>query len=248
MSSFKVILLSGSVLILGPTASIAQQPPTPPAPPTQTLATPLYDPQQLPAYKGQVQLFTLTPRGDIDGFVLSDGMEVKTPPHLSTEIAYSVKPGDAITIHGLKAASLPLIQATSVTVDASGKTIVDNGPDGAIQTPPPPPPITGPAQNGPAADQAQTQGRVRMALHGPRGEVNGALLEDGTILRLPPHMAASLSAALQPGQTIFFSGTDRVTALGKVLDVTGIGTAPNQLMPVGPDGPRGPGRLGPPPV
>ncbi len=83
--------------------------------------TPLYDPQQLPAQRGQVQQFTLTPRGDIDGLILTDGTEVKTPPHLSTQIAYAIKPGDTITIHGLHAAALPLVQAVSITDDATGR-------------------------------------------------------------------------------------------------------------------------------
>ena len=63
-----------------------------------------YDPNNLPSYRGQVQLFTLTPPGDIDGLILTDGTEVKTPPYLSTALALTIRPGDSITVHGLKAA------------------------------------------------------------------------------------------------------------------------------------------------
>src|SRR4051794_40803118 len=65
--------------------------------------TPLYDPGQMPAFKGRMQQFTLTPRGDIDGLILADGTEVKTPPHLSTQLAYVLRVGDPVTVHGLKA-------------------------------------------------------------------------------------------------------------------------------------------------
>src|SRR5260370_12164577 len=106
----------------------------------QTGQAPLYDPQQLPTQRGQVQQFTLTPRGDIDGLILTDGTEVKTPPHLSTEMAYSVKPGDTVTIHGLHAAALPLVQAVSITDEATGRTVVDNHPPGPGRRPGPPPP------------------------------------------------------------------------------------------------------------
>src|SRR5437899_1118294 len=103
MSPWKSALLCGcSAPAFGATA-IAQTAPPPPAGPT-----PLSDPQQLPTYRGQTQQFTLSPRGDIDGLILVDGTEVKTPPHLSTELAYSVKSGDAVTVHGLRAAALPL--------------------------------------------------------------------------------------------------------------------------------------------
>src|SRR5438105_8913514 len=154
-------------------SALAQNPP----PATRT---PLYDPQQLPMQRGEVQQFTLTPRGDIDGLILTDGTEVKTPPHLSTEIAYSVKPGDTVTIHGLRAAALPLVQAVSITDEQTGRTVVDNGPPGTGRrpgAPPTPAPWPGAPAAGPAAPipgLTEVQGRVRMSLHGPQGDVNGA--------------------------------------------------------------------------
>ena len=95
--------------------------------------------------RGEVQQFTLTPRGDIDGLILTDGTEVKTPPHLSTEMAYSVKPGDTVTIHGLHAAALPLVQGVSITDEATGRTVIDNGPPGPGRGPGvgPPGPVPG---------------------------------------------------------------------------------------------------------
>jgi hypothetical protein len=103
-TQWKAALFGASASVTISTAALAQN-----APPMAWGQAPLYDPQQLPAQRGQVQQFTLTPRGEIDGLILSDGTEVKTPPHLSTELAYSVKPGDTVTIHGLHAAALPLV-------------------------------------------------------------------------------------------------------------------------------------------
>jgi len=197
---------------------------------------PLYDPGQLPIYTGRVQQFTLTPRGDIDGLILSDGTEVKTPPHLSTSIAYSVKPGDSVSIHGLRAAALPLIQAVSLTDQANGRTIVDNGPAAPPGPPGPPPgfgPLPGPGvRSGPAAPLPgliEVQGRVRMALHGAQGEVNGVLLEDGTVLRLPPPAAMTFAALFQPGQTLVAEGVGFSNALGKGLEVRQLGASREQL-------------------
>jgi hypothetical protein len=198
---------------------------------------PLYDPGQLPTYTGRVQQFTLTPRGDIDGLILSDGTEVKTPPHLSTSIAYSIKPGDSLTIHGLRAAALPLIQAVSLTDQANGRTVVDNGPTAPPGPPGPPqgfgprptPGGSSPGQVAPLPGLSEVQGRVRMALHGPQGEVNGALLEDGTVLRLPPPAAMIFAALLQPGQTLVAEGVGFSDALGKVLEVRQLGVSREQL-------------------
>lgn len=200
----------------------------------------LTDPAQLPGFDGQVQQFTLSPRGDIDGLILKDGTEVKTPPHLSTAIAYAVKPGDKVTIHGLRAAALPLVQATAITDHASGRTIVDTGPA------PRPPGVAAPPE--PNADGVvELQGAVRMSLHGARGEINGLLLQDGTVLRFPPDAAANMANLLQPGKNVVAEGAQVMSPVGKVMQVNAIGTSRADLVPVagpaGPGpGPRGPGR------
>lgn len=180
-----------------------------------------YDPGQLPVFHGQVQLFTLTPRGDIDGLVLTDGTEVKTPPHLSTQIALTVRPGDAVTIHGLKAAKLPLVQAVSVTNDRDGRSVVDQGPA----------PVPA-SVSGKAVENRAVAGRIRMMLHGPRGEGNGVLLDDGTILKLPPPDVDHFAALLVPGLPIAAEGNTRVTVAGTVVEVTALGVSPGKLQPV----------------
>ena len=158
------------------------------------------DPNQLPADRGELQLFTSTPRGDIDGFILTDGAEVKTPPRLSTQIALIIRPGDDVTARGLKAAKLPLIQAMSVTYDRDGRTVVDKGPEA----------LSANAQGG-ARENHSVAGQVRMVLHGPLGEINEVLLVDGTILRLPPPDLERFTALLAPGQHHAAEGMARAT-------------------------------------
>jgi hypothetical protein len=230
--------------------AVAQAPPAPapaPAPPPLPSAeAPLYDPAQLPSFTGRVQQFTLAPRGEIDGMILSDGTEVKTPPHLSTSIAYSIRPGDTVIIHGLRAAAIPLIQAVSITDRTSGRRILDTdtGPGPRGPRPPPPPP------GGFAGVQlVEAQGRIQMSLHGPRGEINGVLLNDGTVLRLPPDAFFSFSALLQPGKTVVAEGNEVSNAIGKVLEVSQIGPSREQLnfVTVPPPGPGPAGGPAPPP-
>ena len=89
-----------------------------------------------------------------------------------------------------------------------------------------------------------------MALHGLRGDVNGALLEDGTVLRLLPPEAERFAALLQPGQNLVAAGTLLANPLGKVIEVRQLGASRDQLNQVqAPPGPGGKkGRRGPPPV
>ena len=180
-----------------------------------------YDPSQLPTIKGRVAQYSLTLRGDVDGLILDNGTEVHFPPHLSTQIVYAVRPGDSVTIHGLKAQALPMVQAMSITNDASGQTVTDTGP-----------PAGGPGRRGPNAggQMLQVQGQVKEQLHGPRGDLNGVLLQDGTIVRLPPPEAQRLAAELAPGQQIYAQGYGMVSPLGKVVAAQSIG--PNQAQAV----------------
>jgi hypothetical protein len=199
--------------------AIAQPAPAPPsAPPPPAAVTRLYDLQQLPATKGMVSRYTLTPRGDVDGLILVGGSEVHFPPHLSTQLVYAVKPGDAVTVRGLKALNSPLIAAIAIINDATGYTAVDMGPGAGLR----------PGPRG-ASQAMSLQGRVQMSLHGPRGELNGAMLEDGTILRLPPPEAERLAALLMPGQTIVVEGDGLTTPMGRVVDVRAIGPPQTQL-------------------
>ncbi|MGY3441342.1 hypothetical protein ACVW17_001343 [Bradyrhizobium sp. USDA 4473] len=197
----------------------------------------VWDSSQLPESRGRVKHYTLTPRGDVDGLILADGTEVKLPPHLSAQIVYTIRPGDEVSIRGLRARAIPLVDATSVSNVATGRTVTDEGP-------------TRGADNGGA--QQAFSGRIVAALHGKRGEVNGAMLDDSTQLRMPPPEAERFADWLQPGQMVSVRGETLDTALGRVVDVQAIGASPGQMTEL--DGPRplrgrkgGPDRFGPPP-
>ncbi len=192
-----------------------------------------YDPAQLPAIQGKVAEYSLTPRGDVDGLILADGTEVHLPPHLGTQLVYAVKPGDAVTVRGLHARAIPVVQAMSIKNDATGTTVTDNGPGGPA----------GPR----GAQQALTAtGRIKSQLHGPHGELNGALLEDGTIIRLPPPEAQRLAAVLTPGAAITVEGHGISSTLGRVIEARSIGPDPMHLAEIAAPPPPRPGHPPPP--
>jgi hypothetical protein len=188
------------------------------------------DPDQFPAIHGRVTQYNLTPRGEVDGLILDDTTQIHTPPHLGAQLVFAIKPGDQITVRGLKARDIALIEAVSVTNDASRVTIVDTGP--------PDPRGTG--------QVLQANGHVKAQLHGPRGDLNGVLLEDGTIIHLPPDEADRLAGQLAVGQPLYVSGYGVASPLGKVIEARQIGPNASQLAEVQ-AGPPGPGRRGPPP-
>ena len=119
----------------------------------------------------------------------------------------TIKPGDSVTIRGLKAQALPLIQALSITSEKSGQAVVDSGPPAM-----PPQPLAMTYQ------WLNVHGRVREPLYGPRGDMNGALLDDGTQIHLPPDQAWTLGQELQAGRTLIAQGYGVTGAYGRSLD------------------------------
>jgi len=183
-----------------------------------------YDLTQLPQFKGKITQYSLTPRGDVDGLILEDGTEVHFPPHLGLEVAAAMRPGETVTIHGLKAKELPLIQAISLTGDVSGRTVMDHGPRGPGRR-------LGPSPQQPSQPM-QAQGVIKMPLHGPRGELNGALLQDGTMIHLSAPEAARLAGGLMAGQSVAVRGPGLESGVGRVIDVREFGPSMDQLTPL----------------
>src|SRR5262249_21963465 len=105
-------------------------------------------------------------------------------------------------------------------------SVIDDGPTGP----------RGPGQN------LQASGHIRAQLHGRRGELNGVLLEDGTIVHLPPDEADRWAAQLAVGQPLYETGDGIVSPLGNVITTQQLGPSESQLALIQGPPPRGPGR------
>jgi len=138
-------------------------------------------------------------------------------------------------MRGYRATAIPLVVAVSLTDTRSGANVVDTGPPPPGFRPPPPPP----GMPAPGAQQITVQGKVQQPLYGPRGDISGALLADGTIVRMPPPAAWQVGALLVGGQTLAVQGWGLTTSYGKVIDAQAIGTSPGQMSQVAPVPPPG---------
>jgi hypothetical protein len=194
-----------------------------------------YDPAQLPTFHGKVVQYDLSPHGDIDGVILDSGLEVHTSPHQSTEVAATIRPGDVVTIHGLKARELSLVRARSLTNDTSAATVVDNedsrgaqehGHDDEHEH------HRGPHRGGGRGAPGEVQGKIKMQLHDPDGDVDGVLLTDGTIVHFPSQTATTKAAQLAPGQNLFVQGDVNVSDLGKLVNARALGSSAGEWVPV----------------
>ena len=212
--------------------AFAQAPATPP----------MFDPAQLPHVSGTVQAYTLVPGGGVDGLLLANGMQVLTAPPLSDEVTRAVKLGDQVTAYGMKAATAPVMLALALLNEKSRETVIlgdipllltlggalphHADPEGTDAQKPLGAPVT-------------VTGTVRLAFYGPQGVVDGALLEDGTVVRVAMKEAARVASLLKPGSRVFIKGADSPSPLGRLVIADKIGSSEQNLITLAAwDGPR----------
>lgn len=209
------------------------------------------DPESLPEVTGTLERFTPNPKGKVDGFIFEDGTFVHIPPHLSEAVLALVHPGDSVRVRGVRPRGVPDMIAAVALTAPDGRTILDEGPpdhDGPGQTP-------GVQHRGPAAkdgavgeekrpghddaaspkpEPMQVSGFVRRALHGPKGELRGALLTDGTVIRLGPKEAERFSDLLRrPGGPLAARGDGvNLPGLERAIEAHEIGLDIAILQPV----------------
>ena len=192
------------------------------------------DPDCLPETKGSFERFVLNPHGEIDGLVLNGGKErttlIHVPPHLSAAIETSIRPGEAVTVRGVRPRGADMVAAVALTT-AAGHVIIDDGPDHEApdrkdgrehRTPSKPP----------TPRKAELTGTVRLSLFAPKGELRGALLEDGSVVRIGPKEASRFAGILQPGAAIAVRGDAIETKHGRVVNGKEIGPSLAELRPV----------------
>ena len=167
------------------------------------------DTNQLPETRGTVSRFLLNPHGEPDGFVLGKDRQVHFPPHLAAQVTRHVAVGDKVRVRGLKPRTADMVAAVAIT-GVDGTTIVDDGP-----------PHDKPHHDKAHAERQamEASGEVVLSLYGPKGELRGALLDNGTALRMPPHAAKDLHDYLQAGAHVQAWGPGVRNKHGCTLDV-----------------------------
>jgi hypothetical protein len=243
-------------------AALAQQPggrlpPAPPAPPTPGVppapaVTPAPGKRTAPALespspadqpprsisprpgtpiaKGTVSRLLPNPDGQVEGLLLSDGTQVRFPPHMSQELASAVRPGSAVAVEGYREAG-GAVRARVITDEASGQRVVERDP----QPPAAAPNTTHSTGLGPLS----VEGRIQQLMRDPAGDVNGVVLEDGSVVRFPANVRRQFPGVLQPGIAVSASGYGTQTRFGRALDATTLGAGDHPPQPLNDNAPKG---------
>jgi hypothetical protein len=192
--------------------------------------------------------------GEIDGAVLGDGTVVHWPPHLADRFSAIVARGDRIRAIGRMEAGpagdthLEVQTVTNLrTSDVRESDAPSPGPGLRRGSLPPPPPDLRPG-NGPAGSASRTaQGTVQRLTTAPMGEIDGAVLDDGTVIHWPPHLADRFTAIVARGDRIKVSGWMEAGPAGdthlEVVTATNLRTNATTTNGVEPPPRPGPGRV-----
>lgn len=190
------------------------------------------DPDHLPHVTASVERFLINCHGDVDGMILSNGLEVHSPPHLSEEIRAAIRLGDRIIVRGVRPRSADMITAVAIDT-ADDKRILDKGPqkdrEGKRARKHAPSPKHAPMH---------ADGTVRRVLHGPKGETRGVLLEDGVSIRFPPHEAQHIAPLLSAGKKFAARGDGLESPLGTVIEAHELGASSDDLHAIRPKKPK----------
>jgi len=119
----------------GTNQSVVDQPPTEPPPPPWMRAASM----KTMTVSGTLDRYILNDRGDIDGLILSNGYEVKFPPHIGMVVAMALAPQASAAIqangYGATNAFGTVVDAMSGSLTVGSQPIPIAGP----AAPPPPP-------------------------------------------------------------------------------------------------------------
>jgi hypothetical protein len=177
-----------------------------------------------PVATGTVRRFLINPHGEVDALQLNDGTIVKFPPHMSQELTAAVKATDTVSVRGYREVT-GTVKAFVITNETSKQQVIER---------PAAPDIAKMPKHlrFAALSRLKLTGKVERTMRGKKGEVNGVLLEDGTVVRFPRHAAFDFAALLQPGQTLAVEGLGSQTAFGRGVEATALGATLDTLQPI----------------
>jgi hypothetical protein len=191
---------------------------------------------------GTVESYNRGPKGNIEGLMIKSAdrsVQVNLPPDLGAVIAQQATPGTQVQINGIPQLGMPdhpVYDLYSMKAGDRQFKVAVPGDERFVHI----------------------EATVTQINYARRGEVNGALLDNGDFVHLGPEAAASFN--LQPGQKLTIDGTARPMLGGEHQSIEAIavngqmvrrGPRPGDDRP-GPGprderGPRRPERDGPPP-
>lgn len=154
--------------------------------------------------------------------MLDDGTVIKFPPHLARELVQVIKPKERVCANGHLEAE-KLLKAHVIANPTTGRAIREIKP-----SPPERAGALGPLQ------PLSVTGTIRMVKRNPHGDTDGVVLEDGTLLHLPPHAGRQFAELLREGGLLAAAGFGTANDFGQTIAVAMLGPSTDALALVQP--------------
>lgn len=207
-------LLGGLALILAIAGGAAAQAPPPATPSWQ----PWFDTSQLPRFSGVVERYLPAPDGGIDSLLFREGAQVIFPPDLAAPLREAAADGKLLVVYGIRARNAPVITMLAwAPSEAEEPRWVER------------PAWPRNARWRARADRLSAAGTVRTPLFAANGEINGALLEDGTVIRIARPAAARFPDRFRRGARLAAEGPGSEEGGQRALVAERLGDAPESL-------------------
>jgi len=170
--------------------------------------------------RSTVVSFTKAPSGEVNGCVLASGTAVHWAPYQGQNVTGMIAIGDTVRVVGwreLGSSSDLKLEAKQITNVGTNLTV------NLAESPPRPAPPVGPVPPRPHATTDpvtpktdSVRGTVKHMTTNPKGEVDGCVLTDGTVIHWLPQMAERFTAIVQRGDHIQATGHMETGAAGRV--------------------------------
>jgi hypothetical protein len=200
------LLASPSIFAQVPPPGAGAPPPPGPGGPPPGPRGPGAALQPVSVFQGRVTRLSANDDYIYDGFYLQtaqDSVLVKFPGHQGAQITPLVKAGSAVTVNGiLEYPPFGGKEVRMVSLTINGQTIYD--------TPPAAPPAP------PSDTFVNGNGKVVGTQTDREGRMNGLLLDNRTVLRIPPDIAGQLVDLARNDSQVAWSGMQKTPQSGEV--------------------------------
>jgi len=210
-SSVYVALAVGFVLLCSPL--LAAEPP-------KSQSSLWFDPTQLPSFTGVVERYLPSPDGRPDRLVFKEGPQIVFPPDVLEAVQHVAPAGRSLVVWGIRARKAPIITMLAFAASEGEATVLDR--------------FYWRAQHGrdKAAKLLLLSGVVKVPYLSPQGEICSAILEDGSVIRVDPAVAALDKERFAEHAKLAVEGPGTETSFGKAIDAERIGETVEKLHPL----------------
>lgn len=181
-----------------------------------------FDPTQLPSFTGTVERYLPNPRGETDALIFREGPQIVFPPDIADAVRQAAPPGKTLVAWGIRARGAPVI---TMLAFAPGSDVPPTVLDRFYWR-------LGGRQPLEHAARLSVAGTVKQPYYTPQGEVAGAVLEDGTVIVVPPGTAEGVRDLLKAGAKLAAEGMGSDGEAGRALLAGALGEAPDALKPL----------------